>query len=52
MIDHMMRARNTIHPEPQLDVEPLVKSPKKDMAVPLEKEKDAHSISHALQEFV
>ena len=45
-------ARDTMHPNPQLDVEPPVKSPKKDMAVPLEKEKDAPQPSHALQEFV
>ena len=45
-------ARNTMHPNPQFDVEPPVKSPRKDMAVPLEKEKDAPQPSHALQEFV
>ena len=45
-------ARNTRHPNPQLDVEPPVKSPKKDMAAPLEKEKDAPQPSCALQEFV
>ena len=45
-------ARNTMHPNPQLDVEPPVKSQKKDAAVPLEKEKDAPQLSCALQEFV
>ena len=45
-------ARDTMHPNPQLDVEHPVKSPKKDMAVPLEKERDAPQPSHALQEFV
>ena len=36
-----------MHPNPQLDVEHPVKSPKKDMAVPLEKERDAPQPSHA-----
>ena len=46
-------ARNTMHPNPQPDVEPPVKSPKrKDTAITLEKEKDAPQPSCALQEFV
>ena len=45
-------ARNTIHPKPQFDVEPPVKSAKKDTTVPLEKEKDVPQPSHASQEFV
>ena len=44
--------RDMMHPNPQCDVEPPVKSPKKDMAVPLKKEKYAPQLSHALQEFV
>ena len=45
-------ARDTMHPDPQIDVEPPVKSQKKDTVVTLEKEKDAPQPSHALQEFV
>ena len=46
-------ARSTMHLNPQPDVEPLVKSPKrKDTAITLEKEKDAPQLSCALQEFV
>ena len=45
-------ARDTIHPNPQLDVEPPVKSQKKDTAVALGKEEDVPQPSHALQEFV
>ena len=41
-----------MHPDPQSDVEPPVKSQKKGMAVLLEKEKDAPQLSCALQEFV
>ena len=44
-------ARNTMHPDPQIDVEPPVKSQKKDTVVTLEKE-DAPQPSCALQEFV
>ena len=41
------------HPNPQPDVEPLVKTPKRrDTAITLEKEKDYPQPSHALQEFV
>ena len=40
------------HPNPQPDVKPLVKSPKRrDTAITLEKEKDTPQLSHALQEF-
>ena len=46
------RTRDIKHPNPQCDVEPPVKSPKEDMAVPLEKEKDVPQASCALQEFV
>ena len=45
-------ARDTMHPDPQFDVEPPVKSQKKGTAVTLEKEKDAPQLSCALQEFV
>ena len=45
-------AKDTMHPGPQFDVEPPVKSQKKDTAVTLKKEKDAPQPSHALQEFV
>ena len=45
-------ARDTMHPDPQIDVEPSVKSQKKETVVALEKEKDAPQPSHALQEFV
>ena len=45
-------ARDTMHPDPQFDVESPVKSQKKGTAVTLEKEKDAPQPSHALQEFV
>ena len=46
-------ARDTMHPNPQFDVEPPVKSPKrKDTTITLEKEKDAPQLSCALQEFV
>ena len=42
-----------MHPNPQPDVEPLVKTPKrKDTAITLEKEKDTPQPSCALQEFV
>ena len=45
-------ARDTMHPDPQIDVEPPVKGQKKDTVVALEKEKDAPQPSRALQEFV
>ena len=45
-------ARDTMHPDPQIDVEPPVKSQKKDTVVALEKEKGVPQLSDALQEFV
>ena len=45
-------ARDTMHHDPQIDVEPPVKSQKKDTVVASEKEKDAPQPSRALQEFV
>ena len=45
-------ARDTMHPDPQIDVKPLVKSPKKGTVVASEKEKDTPQLSCALQEFV
>ena len=45
-------ARDTMHPDSQIDVEPPVKSQKKDTVVALEKEKDAPQPSCALQKFV
>ena len=45
-------ARDTMHPDPQFDVKPPIKSKKKDTAVTLKKEKDAPKLSRALQEFV
>ena len=45
-------ARDTMHPDPQIDVEPPVKSQKRSTVVTSEKEKDAPQLSHASQEFV
>ena len=45
-------ARDIMHPDPQIGIEPPVKSQQKDMVVTLEKEKDAPQPSCALQEFV
>ena len=45
-------ARDTMHLDPQIDVEPSVKSQRKDTVVASKKEKDAPQLSHALQEFV
>ena len=45
-------ARDTMHPDPQIDNEPPVKSQKRGTVVALEKEKDPPQPSHALQEFV
>ena len=45
-------ARDTMHPDPQIDVEPPVKSQKKDTVVASEKENGTPQPSHALQEFV
>ena len=45
-------ARNTMHPDPQIDVEPPVKSQKRGTIVTSEKEKDTPQPSHALQGFV
>ena len=45
-------ARDTMHPDPQIDVEPPVKSQKEGTVVALEKEKDTPRLSCALQEFV
>ena len=45
-------ARDTMHPDPQVDVEPPVKSQKRGTVVTSEKEKDTPQPSCALQEFV
>ena len=45
-------ARNTMHPDPQIDVEPPVKSQKRGTVVASEKEKYTPQPSCALQEFV
>ena len=45
-------ARDTMHPDPQINVEPPVKSQKRGTVVTSEKEKDTPQPSHALQEFV
>ena len=45
-------ARDTMHPDPQIDVEPPVKSQKRGTVVASEKEKDTPQPSCALQEFV
>ena len=45
-------ARDSMHPDPQLDVEPPVKSQKERTTATLKKEKGAPQPSHALQEFV
>ena len=41
-----------MHLDPQIDIEPPVKSQRKGTVVALEKEKDVPQPSHALQEFV
>ena len=45
-------ARDTMHQDPQIDVEPPVKSQKRGTVVASEKEKEASQLSCALQEFV
>ena len=45
-------ARDTMYPDPQIDVEPPVKSQKRGTVVASEKEKDTPQLSCALQEFV
>ena len=52
MINHVKRLGDTMHPDPQIDVEPPVKSQKRGTVVASEKEKDTPQLSHALQEFV
>ena len=43
-------ARDTMHPDPQVDIEPPVRSQKRGTVVP--SEEDTPQLSHALQEFV
>ena len=45
-------ARDTMHPDPQVDVKPPVKSQKRGTVVTSEKEKDTPQLSCALQKFV
>ena len=45
-------ARDTMHPDSQINIEPPVKSQKRGTIVASEKEKDTPQPSHALQEFV
>ena len=45
-------ARNTMHPDPQISIEPPVKSPKRGTIITSEKGKDIPQLSCALQEFV
>ena len=45
-------ARDTMHPDSQINVESPVKSQKRSTIVTSEKEKDTLQLSHALQEFV
>ena len=45
-------ARDTMHPDPQINIEPSTKSQKRGTVVTSEKEKDTPQPSHALQEFV
>ena len=45
-------ARDTMHPDPQINIEPPTKSQKRGTVVTSEKEKDTPQPSHALQEFV
>ena len=45
-------ARDTMHSDPQINVEPPVKSQKRGTVATSEKEKDTPQPSHALQEFV
>ena len=45
-------ARDTMHPDPQIDVEPPVKSQKKDTVVDLEKEKMPHSCHMPYRNFL
>ena len=46
------KARDTMYPDPQIDVEPPVKSQQRGTVVASEKEKDTPQPSRALQEFV
>ena len=45
-------ARDTMHPDPQINIEPPTKSQKRGTVVTSEKEKDTPQLSHALQVFV
>ena len=45
-------ARDTMHPDPQINIGPPVKSQKRGTVTASEKEKDTPQPSHALQEFV
>ena len=45
-------ARDTMHPDPQINIEPPPKSQKRGTVVTSEKEKDTPQLSRALQEFV
>ena len=45
-------ARNTMHPDPQINIEPPAKSEKRGTVITSEKEKDTPQPSRALQEFV
>ena len=45
-------AMDTMHPDPQINVEPPVKSQKRGTIITPEKEKDTPQLSRALQEFV
>ena len=45
-------AKDTMHLDPQADIQPPVKSQRRGTVVASEKEKDTSQLSHALQEFV
>ena len=45
-------ARDTMHPDPQINIEPPTKCQKRSTVIISEKEKDTPQLSHALQEFV
>ena len=45
-------ARDTMHPDPQINVEPPIKSQQRGTVVASKKEKGTPQPSHALQEFV
>ena len=45
-------ARDTMHPDPKVNIEPSTKSQKRGTVVTSEKDKDTPQLSHALQEFV